>query len=99
MNGTERKARIAAFNRRERITKLAIWLAIVAFLIIYAWTWRRRAPWENPGSVAVLCAERYHQARTLADTQVVDVAKPFIDKADLVASISCGELRRAGRIK
>src|SRR5262245_23804379 len=43
-NRSDRKVRIAAFNRRERLTKLAIWLAIAAFLVIYGWTWRRRAP-------------------------------------------------------
>jgi len=34
-NNSDRKARIAAFIRRERLKKLAIWLAIAAFLVIY----------------------------------------------------------------
>ena len=94
-----RQSRIASFDRRERVAKIATWvgIALVALLIVVFWS--RRQPADARGHIAALCAPEYQRAKTAVDTAVIDRRQPFVDPEDVPAGVSCGELRRAGKLR
>ena len=95
---TARQDRIASFDRRERIAKIATWvgIALVALLVVVIWS--RRQPADAREHIAALCTPEYQRAKTAVDTAVIDRRQPFVDPTDVLAGVSCGELRRAGKI-
>jgi hypothetical protein len=95
---TARQDRIASFDRRERIAKIATWvgIALVALLVVVFWS--QRQPADAREHIVALCAPEYQRAKTAVDTAVIDRRQPFVDPTDVPAGVSCGELRRAGKI-
>ena len=95
---TARQSRIASFDRRDRIVKIATWFGIALVTLLVIVFWSRRQPADAREHIAALCTPEYQRAKTAVDTDVIDRRQPFVDPTDVPAGVSCGELRRAGKI-
>jgi hypothetical protein len=73
-----------------------VWAAIIALVIFgaYVLLW---PTYER--TLEAVCRDQYARARTAADTQGVDGVLPLVqDPKFAKRSISCGTLRRAGKL-
>ena len=83
--------------RESRHRRLFRWIAlplglVAALLVVRAYQWIRDR------QIIDACAVAYGRARTGADTAAVDLNRPVMDRLTAVGGMSCGALRRAGRI-
>ena len=94
----DRAATLRALHRDERARR---WLGVAAglgLLVLAVWLWRPAGLWGGDSLRSAHCAAQYSAARTAADSDAVDHQRPMLHDADAPRE-SCGELRRAGRIR
>lgn len=78
-------------------SRLLRWALVAAALLAAAFV----ANWAlNAGDrvTLVTCRAQYERASTAADTQAVDLWRPFLGRKDAIAGLSCGLLRAQGKI-
>jgi hypothetical protein len=97
---TSRRNENAAFLRVERRNRILIGLAIVLGAALTFWFGVRHPadPLRNP-AVARTCESLYAGAASPAETTMVDVQAPMLDPSVPETKVSCGELRRADRLR
>jgi hypothetical protein len=95
----ERHTRLASFDRQEKARRIFIVLSVLAVLGLLAW-WQGRSPIDplDRRVIASFCVVDYKKARSAAETANVDTRAPIVGRRTAVASITCGELRRAGQL-
>ena len=94
-----RRDRLKAFDRAERINRVG-WV-LVAMLAIAVFVWWHRGRPVLPIDERVIgteCKVRYSRVMTPADSLVIDMQAPVMDPETAPANITCGELRRAGKL-
>jgi hypothetical protein len=89
-----------ALALREGFKRLGIVLAVIVAFAVMLWR-QQYAPVDPPQhpSLASLCRVDYAKAHSATDTAYVDGHKPAVSTLTAVASVSCGQLRRAGALK
>ena len=92
-----RRSRLARLDREERWERLGV-VVFVGVVILISALWWRRGLLERAGSQASLCRADYRRAKTAVDTAMVDQRRPMIDPDLVSVAVSCGELRRGGKI-
>jgi hypothetical protein len=95
----ERNRRLRQFEGLERRKLLVALLGAVVLLLLVVWSLRLWKPHGQASSIAVLCAADYKRARNAMDSATVDRRRPIVFPEDALARLTCGELRRAGKIR
>ena len=91
-------AAVRRFDRDERWKGRGVVAAVVLLLAWWLWMFK---PWEVYGPyrhIARLCEAEYARAGSAADSSAIDQHQPMVDPEDGPARVTCGELRRAGKI-
>jgi hypothetical protein len=95
----ERHRRLRRFERLERWKVLGALLAAVTLAAFVVWSLRLWEPHGGRSSSAALCAADYKRARNATDSAIVDRRQPVVFPDDALARLTCGELRRAGKVR
>lgn len=89
-------------SRRLFLADVARWVAPAlggaALLAVGFWLshWSKKKRVSFDPAVASICHGDYTKARTLADTQMVDLRAPVLSRSQAPNAITCGAIRRAG---
>jgi hypothetical protein len=94
-----RREQNSAFLRAEQRKRLLLGLAVAVGVSVIVWLGIRHPedPLDQPG-VARMCVESYLKVQTGDDTAIVDSRAPVLDPEVPAPKVTCGELRRAGRL-
>ena len=90
----------AAFLRAERRNRILVEVAVAAALAVFLYfNFRHPAdPLHNSNAVTE-CRSDYTKARSARDTAIVDRRAPLPDPEGLDRRVTCGDLRRFGRLR
>jgi hypothetical protein len=95
-----RRSRLAAFDRAETV-KWFGWLAVFALMILI-YLWSRGSRLVDRGDevwIVEQCKPAYARAQNAFDSTTVDRLEPISDPTAPHARITCGDLRRAGKLE
>ena len=85
---------------REWIARV-FWVIVAAILVTLVLWWEFRSPLDplTQQQVAQACRTDYAKARTPAESVSVDRESPVLDRTTAVVRMTCGELRRTGKLR
>ena len=90
--------RIASSDRMNRDILTGAALAFIVLLALYVWLFGRQSqPADTVGDWR--CRQRYGEAKTAADSAIIDTWRPVIGRVNAAGSLTCSQLRRLGRTK
>ena len=89
----------ALLDRFRDVTEIVVGIAVILTVAYSAWRyWVQRGLAPGDDVSIAWCRADYARARTASDTAVVDLRTPVVRREQAPASLSCGELRRAGML-
>jgi hypothetical protein len=96
----DRRSRLAAFDRTDKLKTLGVLAAFVLMILIYLLS--RGSRLLDRGDefwIVEQCKPAYARAHNSFDSAAVDRLEPIMDPTAPPARVACGDLRQAGKLK